>query len=218
PGILPIEDFAKTRNFAKRCGTVIPSWLEETFAIPPTRTVLVFTGRLSVGKSVMTAARATRQLLDQGADVHFIAAGAGPDQAEIAALLGDRAALPGMVDQDQLGRILASGDLFVFPSQVEVAPNAVLEAKSSGLVPLVAPDGGGRFVASSGYDGLVIDESDPGAWASAVSGLMGNRAQLQSMRAAALKDIRDHRPTWRDVLDEDLMPVWQEAFALSGQR
>ena len=32
PGILPIEDFAKTRNFAKRCGTVIPSWLEETFA------------------------------------------------------------------------------------------------------------------------------------------------------------------------------------------
>jgi len=32
PGILPIENWKGTRNFAKRCGTEIPSWLEEAFA------------------------------------------------------------------------------------------------------------------------------------------------------------------------------------------
>ena len=31
PGILPIEDFAKTRNFAKRCGAIVPTWLEDAF-------------------------------------------------------------------------------------------------------------------------------------------------------------------------------------------
>ncbi len=31
PGILPIEDWAKTRNFATRCGATIPAWLEDAF-------------------------------------------------------------------------------------------------------------------------------------------------------------------------------------------
>jgi len=31
PGILPIENWKGTRNFAKRCGTEIPTWLEEAF-------------------------------------------------------------------------------------------------------------------------------------------------------------------------------------------
>jgi len=31
PGILPIENWAKTRNFAQRCGTKIPTWLGATF-------------------------------------------------------------------------------------------------------------------------------------------------------------------------------------------
>lgn len=32
PGILPIENWKGTRNFARRCGTRVPGWLEETFA------------------------------------------------------------------------------------------------------------------------------------------------------------------------------------------
>ncbi|WP_372886368.1 methylenetetrahydrofolate reductase [NAD(P)H] [Shimia sp.] len=32
PGILPIENWKGTRNFARRCGTEIPAWLEDAFA------------------------------------------------------------------------------------------------------------------------------------------------------------------------------------------
>ncbi|MFT4619575.1 MAG: methylenetetrahydrofolate reductase (NADPH) [Polaromonas sp.] len=32
PGILPIENFTKTRGFAQRCGTVVPTWLDDAFA------------------------------------------------------------------------------------------------------------------------------------------------------------------------------------------
>lgn len=31
PGILPIENWKGARNFARRCGTVIPQWVEEAF-------------------------------------------------------------------------------------------------------------------------------------------------------------------------------------------
>ena len=31
PGILPIENWKGTRNFAKRCGTPVPAWLEDAF-------------------------------------------------------------------------------------------------------------------------------------------------------------------------------------------
>lgn len=31
PGILPIENWKGTRNFARRCGATIPSWVEEAF-------------------------------------------------------------------------------------------------------------------------------------------------------------------------------------------
>lgn len=31
PGILPIENWKGTRNFARRCGTAVPAWLEDAF-------------------------------------------------------------------------------------------------------------------------------------------------------------------------------------------
>ncbi|MCW8844126.1 MAG: methylenetetrahydrofolate reductase, partial [Rhodobacteraceae bacterium] len=32
PGILPIENWKGARNFARRCGTEIPAWVDEAFA------------------------------------------------------------------------------------------------------------------------------------------------------------------------------------------
>ena len=32
PGILPIEDWEKTRRFSARCGAVLPGWMDEAFA------------------------------------------------------------------------------------------------------------------------------------------------------------------------------------------
>jgi methylenetetrahydrofolate reductase (NADPH) len=32
PGILPVDNFEKIKNFSKKCGTSIPTWIEEEFA------------------------------------------------------------------------------------------------------------------------------------------------------------------------------------------
>src|SRR2546423_2686500 len=32
PGILPVQNFKQTKNFAERCGTSVPGWLAQRFA------------------------------------------------------------------------------------------------------------------------------------------------------------------------------------------
>ncbi|MGB0684212.1 MAG: glycosyltransferase [Magnetovibrionaceae bacterium] len=186
-------------------------WLAETHGIDRDRFVLAFAGRLSAGKDVLTLAHAARLLVDQGRNVQALFCGEGADRKVIEDLLGERATLPGVVNQTTLGRMLASSDLFVFPSRIEVAPNVVNEAKACGLPPLVTTDGGGRMITTPGKDGLIIDDPTPEAWATAIAGLMDDNPRRLALAEAALEDSLARRPSWEDVLAEDLMPVWCQA-------
>src|SRR6185436_20309639 len=104
----------------------------------------------------------------------------------------------------RLGAIYASSDLFAFPSRTEVSSNAVQEALCCGLPVLLSainpsvPAAAAGLVApevSARVDALDAAVSDP-----------GRRAALaragQDWAAQAI-------PGWRQVLEEDLLPVWQ---------
>ncbi len=65
PGILPIENWSKTRNFAARCGTTVPAWLDEAFdkADRDNRSELL---------STALCTELCTELLDEGVeDLHF---------------------------------------------------------------------------------------------------------------------------------------------------
>ncbi|MGH1465100.1 MAG: methylenetetrahydrofolate reductase [NAD(P)H] [Cognatishimia sp.] len=65
PGILPIENWKGVRSFAKRCGTVIPAWLDDAFekAVRDDREDLLATSLCS---------ELCSKLLDEGVqDLHF---------------------------------------------------------------------------------------------------------------------------------------------------
>jgi glycosyltransferase involved in cell wall biosynthesis len=175
--------------------------------------VLMFAGRVEQGKNVMTLAAAARQLIDRGLDLAVLVAGEGSERRRVQALLGDRAVLPGNVDPRTLAWLYASADLFVFPSRIEESPNVVLEAKASGVPPLVAPGGGDVFVAIPGADGFVIAESAPEAWAQVIGELAASPGWRAVLGRAARLDVEKNRPSWDDVLAEDLIPVWQAAVA-----
>lgn len=192
--------------------------LAQTFGIPADRPVLLFVGRLEQGKSVLTLAEACRQLLDRGRDLSVLLAGEGSEAPAIRAMLGDHAALPGTVDPQTLAWLYASADLFVFPSRIEESPNVVLEAKASGLPVVVAPGGGDVFVAEPGRDGLVVADPGPAGWADAIEALLADDARRAHLAAAGRHDVEVHRPSWDDVLAEDLVPVWHAAVAQQAQR
>ncbi len=187
------------------------AWLSTTFGIPSGRRVVISVGRLDAIKNVLVLARAVRQLIDEGADLHLFCAGKGADRDEVMALLGDRVTCPGVLAPATLARVYASADVCAQPAVVEELSNAVLEATSSGL-PLVVTAGSGseRFVVE-GKTGLVAREVTPRAWAEALAELLRDPQRTAAMGRDAHAWSLVHAPTWHEVLIKDLLPAWRAA-------
>lgn len=187
------------------------------FRIPRDRFVLLNVGRVDTGKDVMTLARAARLLLDRDLPVHVIYAGEGSQAAEVQALLGEHASLPGSLPQSKLPWLYASADLFVFPSRNEISPNVLVEAKASGL-PVVVASGGGSaaMLERSGNHGVAVSSQQPQEWAAVIESLLRDPGHRAGLGAGARRSIEATWPSWGDVLAEDLLPVWQRVAREKG--
>jgi glycosyltransferase involved in cell wall biosynthesis len=182
--------------------------LVNALGISPEAAILTYAGRVDAGKEVPLLGEAARLLLDRGRAVHVIVAGQGNAGAHLRDMLGPALTLAGQVDQVTLGWLHASSDIFVFPSRIEVLPNAVLEAMAAGLPVVVAPEGGGKHVRRSGEDGIVVRGHTAAEWADAVDSLLVDPRRRIAIGATARRRIEREYPSWRDVLLEDLLPVW----------
>lgn len=191
------------------------NWLEQTYNLPPGKFLLLFVGRLDACKNILTFAQAVRSLVDQGLPVHALVVGQGSSDQAVQAILGGHATLTGTIDHDQLGPIFASADLFVFPSQTETIGNVIVEAKASGLPVIISSHGGAyQSVQASGEDGIVIEDDLPETWAAAITALYHDPDQLAQIKQATLAHIDQYWPTWLEVLQSDLLPVWQSVAVM----
>jgi glycosyltransferase involved in cell wall biosynthesis len=138
------------------------------------------------------------------------ALGDGELKAELAA----RALALGVADRvDWLGRQadpwpwLRAADVFVLPSRFEGTPNALLEAMSCGVAPIVsdATAGALEYVAD-GETGLVVPVDDDAALAAAMARLAGDpdlRARLgeAARRRVAALSFAEAVAAWERLLD-----------------
>jgi glycosyltransferase involved in cell wall biosynthesis len=192
--------------------------LEQTYGIAPHLPVLLFVGRLDPCKSVMTFGRTLHHLLSQGVRVHGLVAGQGPSQAEIRSLLGSAVTLTGVLAPEQLAWIYASSDIFVFPSQTETYGNVVVEAKASGLPVVISSQGGSaQLLAAEGHDGYRVASDDPQKWAQVLVPLITDLSKRRGMGNQAHQQVAHHWPSWQDVLERDLLPVWKAVASRGGQ-
>jgi antirestriction protein ArdC len=60
----------------------------------------------------------------------------------------------------------------------------------------------------------VLPGDAPLAWAEAIVALAGAPQRCRELGALARDHIASTVPTWREVLGDDLLPVWQEAAAV----
>lgn len=186
-------------------------WLQQQYGIAQDLPVALFAGRLDQTKNVITAAQALRLLLDQGRAIAGVFAGEGAAAPTIQDLLGEKAILTGSLDQAELAKVMASSDLFLFPSESETVGNVVLEAKASGLPVLLAAGGNSRRLLSApGKEGILIPNQDPQAWAKAIQALLEDPNRRQQMGRTARRQVETDWPSWDQVLSEDLLPVWLE--------
>jgi glycosyltransferase involved in cell wall biosynthesis len=185
-----------------------------SYGIGEDRFVILFVGRVDDAKNVMTVAQAARRLVDAGLPVHLAIAGTGSRAGEVRALLGDAVTLCGQVEPDTLGWLYASADVFAFPSEFEIMPNVVNEARACGLPVLVSDNiGGVDLIDAAGGDGVRLPGRDVAAWAEAIAELMRDRGRWRSLAEAGLRRVAAMAPGWDEVLRQDLLPVWRRVAA-----
>jgi glycosyltransferase involved in cell wall biosynthesis len=184
-------------------------WLDRTFDIPPGRLVVLVVGRLDRSKNVLTAVEAVRTLAAEGLPMHLLCVGEGADREMVFARLGAMASCPGALAQADLARAYASVDMVAHPSTIEETSNVTLEALASGRPVLVAAESGSGRHLVDGETGLVVEGGDPAAWAAALRRLASDDVLRARLSAGAAAWAADHIPTWRQVLLEDLVPVWR---------
>ncbi|NCJ07129.1 glycosyltransferase [Synechococcales cyanobacterium C] len=192
--------------------------LEQTYGIPPEKFLLLFVGRLDACKNVMVFAEAVQALVRRGLPVHAVVVGQGSSASAIQAALANHVSMLGSVKHQDLGRIFASCDLFVFPSETETLGSVVVEAKASGLPSLVSGKGGTHQVIKVvGEDGMIVSERDPQVWADQIEALYQNPKLLAHMRVQSSEHIRCHWPSWQSILIQDLLPIWTAVSHRHGQ-
>src|SRR5712691_11239893 len=170
-------------------------WFERRFGLPPGHLVVMYAGKLNAGKNVPLLAPIVDRVRRAGVPVHLFCAGAGSEP----------------LDQDELARAYASADLFLFPSMIDEAGNAAIEALASGLPALLAAGSGvaTRMADCLGLQVLPGDRPEP--WAAAIIELAAAPTRRAEMGKAARAYVEASVPSWADILAEDLLPVWQEA-------
>ena len=77
--------------------------------------------------------------------------------------------------RDDVPELLASFDVFAFPSRFEGLCLAVIEAQAAGVPVVATPVGGIRETVVDGETGLLVPTRDPGALAAAVRRLLADR-------------------------------------------
>jgi len=187
--------------------------LSAEYGIAGDRFVVIFVGRVDDAKNVMTLVHAMRRLKDAGAPAHLLVAGTGERMDDIGRMLGGTATFCGQVEPAVLGWLYASADVFAFPSELEVMPNVVNEARACGLPALVSATGGSmQMVARPGFDALCLAGRDSAVWAEAIGGLMRDPARRKALAEEGYRRVSATLPGWDDVLHQDLMPVWRRVL------
>ncbi|WPL19381.1 Glycogen synthase [Thiorhodovibrio winogradskyi] len=120
-------------------------------------------------------------------------AGDGPDLAELkrrCARFGERVRFIGRVDAEQVPKVLASHDVFLFPSRFEGLPLSLVEAMAAGCVPVASRiKGVTETVVRSGENGLLFPIGDVQAAAQAIEQLHRDPDGLSRMSTAARESV-----------------------------
>lgn len=120
----------------------------------------------------------------------------------------DRIYTPGFVEAVE--HLYAGADVFVYVSDIDGYPNAVLEAQAAGL-PVVANEAHGMVEQiDDRRTGLLVDPSRDGAVAEAVGRLLAEPAVRERLGSAARRDVQRHNAPRRigtellDAIDDVL--------------
>jgi glycosyltransferase involved in cell wall biosynthesis/predicted metal-dependent phosphoesterase TrpH len=185
-----------------------PAHRDETL-LPEDKVNVLYAGRLSKEKGVELLADAFLEAHRRDPRLHLVLAGGGPEEELLRERLGDRATFLGWLSGNDLARVYASADVFLFASATETFGQVILEAQASGL-PVVAVDRGGpSCLIDHGETGL-LTAPEVSALADGVISLTTTPRLHDRVRRGALAGVRGR--SWEAALDR-LAAAYRVALA-----
>lgn len=177
--------------------------------------VISYLGRVSREKGLETLADAFERVLLKRPDAVLCVIGDGPWKEAFRERMAPtgRAIFTGELGGDQLPRVLASSDVFAFPSTTDTFGNAVLEALACGVATVVTDQGGPKEIVEHDRSGLVVPGEDVLALSGAILRLLddtelrmrlGQGGELRSRRFSPLVSRDEHLSFYRRVHGEAL--------------
>jgi len=114
-------------------------------------------------------------------------------------------------DKTELAKLMRESDLMVSPSEHDGTPNSLLEAMASGTFPIVGDLPSLREWIVHGVNGLLIDQRDPQALATAILGALdaeehralaaAHNVRLVKQRADRQLVMQSAEDFYREVID-----------------
>jgi glycosyltransferase involved in cell wall biosynthesis len=147
--------------------------------------VIAFLGRVVMEKGLDEFADAIDALAARGVKHHVLVIGDGPARQWFQDRLPDGLFIGHQVGED-LGRALASADLFFNPSVTEAFGNVTLEARASGLPVVAAVATGATSLVVNGVTGTLVDPGDTDGYADALEAYARDPALRARHGAAGL--------------------------------
>jgi glycosyltransferase involved in cell wall biosynthesis len=158
--------------------------LREAWRVSDKRPAVLYAGRLSREKGLGMLPALESLLYRDHQPYRLIIAGDGPMHADLRAACPDAAFL-GRVPHQDMGTIMASADLLLFPSDTDTAGNVVLEAQACGLPVLVSRAGGPIEQMVDGVSGFACRPGDVADFADRTAALLRSPARRREMGGAA---------------------------------
>ena len=156
--------------------------------------LIVSVGRLMYQKGHEYLIQAMQQVIPEWSQAKAVIFGEGPLRAQLVTLI-DRLGLRGSVqlagNRTDIGRFLASADIFVLPSRWEGLPVALLEAMDSGLPVVATRVEGVEEVIRNESEGLLVPPEDARALAESLRRLLPDPALRKAMGAGGRARMRD---------------------------
>lgn len=197
------------------------AWAEYP-GVDPSAVKVLYVGRVSVEKNLplLTGVwkEVARRVARAGAKAELILVGDGPYRETMQReLKGTGAHFLGFKHGQELSRIYASSDLFVFPSVTDTLGQVVMESQGSGLPVLVTDRGGPKEVVREGRTGFVLSPDQPDLWAERIFDLIADESKRRAMGAEAHRFMQTYsiRNSFEHFWDVHVQ-AWHEHLAARG--
>lgn len=182
--------------------------LKRIMGIEPGELVFLYVGRLAPEKNLMTMVRAFASL-DGTVPARLVLVGDGPLRKVLEKMGNPRIVLTGYKYGEELSRLYASGDVFLFPSLTDTFGNVTQEAMASGLPVIAFNVRGPRSIVRDFETGILVGEISEKALAAVMLDIARNGDLLFSLGQGALEFARSRN--WDKV--NSVCLKWYERVA-----